>query len=298
MAAQHSRVTGRVHQAGRQAFSLGIEFVQLGAVYIGIAVLVTFIITWSVPSLRSQIAHVQLAVMSALQPAGYHLPFDFELSDAHGQLDASAFSSLSPIMESDELTWSDEAPSLIEPAATTGSRVDVPHLNFTQALAESVDESPIPGVTRPQAQALRSYIARKYRIASNVAGAIIGTVFTVGREKGLDPQLLLAVIAIESRYNPYAESHAGAQGLMQVMTKVHEEKFAAFGEGPMAAVHPLANIQVGTQILADCLERRGSLDGALACYVGATGPSDGGYGKKVKAEWHRIALASGIPVEQ
>ncbi|HLR12856.1 MAG TPA: lytic transglycosylase domain-containing protein [Burkholderiaceae bacterium] len=297
MAAQHGVSPGKVRQMGRQAFSLGAELARLGAVYIGIAVLVTVIITWSIPSLRSQVRHVQLAMVSALQPAGYHLPFDFELADAHGQLDASAFSTLSPIMASDELTWSDDAPSLVESDAVTGGRVESPHLNFTQALAESVDESPIPGVTRAQAQALRSYIARKYRIASNVAGAIIGTVFRVGRERGLDPQLLLAVIAIESRYNPYAESHAGAQGLMQVMTKVHEDKFAAFGEGPMAAVHPLANIQVGSQILADCLERRGSLDGALACYVGATGPSDGGYGKKVKAEWHRIALASGIPVE-
>src|SRR5699024_8787583 len=297
MAAQHGVSPGKVRQMGRQAFSLGAELARLGAVYIGIAVLVTVIITWSIPSLRSQVRHVQLAMVSALQPAGYHLPFDFELADAHGQLDASAFSTLSPIMASDELTWSDDAPSLVESDAVTGGRVESPHLNFTQALAESVDESPIPGVTRAQAQALRSYIARKYRIASNVAGAIIGTVFRVGRERGLDPQLLLAVIAIESRYNPYAESHAGAQGLMQVMTKVHEDKFAAFSEGPMAAVHPLANIQVGSQILADCLERRGSLDGALACYVGATGPSDGGYGKKVKAEWHRIALASGIPVE-
>ena len=43
----------------------------------------------------------------------------------------------------------------------------------------------------------------------------MNTVYKVGREKQLDPLLLLAVIAIESRYNPLAESHVGAQGLMR-----------------------------------------------------------------------------------
>lgn len=170
-------------------------------------------------------------------------------------------------------------------------------LSFLQALTESIEDPKISGVSQNQELALRSYIARKYRIASSVAGAIIQTAFNVGREKDIDPQLILAVIAIESRYNPYAESHVGAQGLMQVMTKVHKEKFKEFGEGPLAAVHPLANIKVGTQILYDCIKRRGSIDGGLACYVGATGPSDGGYGNKVKAEWRRIALASGIAIQ-
>src|SRR5699024_11427614 len=104
----------------------------------------------------------------------------------------------------------------------------------------------IPGFSNAQAKAFRNYIARKYKIANSVAGAIVSTVFTVGREKDLDPQLLLAVIAIESRYNPYAESHVGAQGLMQVMTRVHKDKFEAFGQGPLAAIHALANIQART----------------------------------------------------
>src|SRR5690606_26615064 len=104
------------------------------------------------------------------------------------------------------------------------------------------------------------------------------------------------VIAIESRYNPYAESHVGAQGLMQVMTQVHKDKFEVFTDGPIAALNPIANIRVGVQILYDCIKRRGSIESGLACYVGATGPSDGGYGAKALAERRRIALASGIPV--
>ncbi|HRL21024.1 MAG TPA: transglycosylase SLT domain-containing protein, partial [Alcaligenes sp.] len=163
-------------------------------------------------------------------------------------------------------------------------------------LRASVAGQPVAGVSPAQIQALRSYLARKYKIAHSVAGALIHTAFIVGKEKNLDPQLILAVIAIESRYNPYAESHVGAQGLMQVMTKVHKEKFDIYMEGTLAVLSPEANIRVGAQILSDCIRRRGSLEGGLACYVGATGPSDGGYGAKVLSERRRIALASGIPV--
>ncbi|MGO3871140.1 MAG: lytic transglycosylase domain-containing protein, partial [Alcaligenes sp.] len=168
---------------------------------------------------------------------------------------------------------------------------------FMKNLRASVTGQPIAGVTAAQQQALRSYLARKYKIAYSVAGALIHTAFIVGKEKNLDPQLILAVIAIESRYNPYAESHVGAQGLMQVMTKVHKEKFDIYMEGTLAVLSPEANIRVGGQILSDCIRRRGSIEGGLACYVGATGPSDGGYGAKVLAERRRIALASGIPVQ-
>jgi soluble lytic murein transglycosylase-like protein len=158
------------------------------------------------------------------------------------------------------------------------------------------DSLRLPGVTTTQANALRSYIARKYKIANNVATVLIKAAFNEGASKRLDPQLLLAVIAIESRYNPFAESHVGAQGLMQVMTRVHTDKFEPSEGGADAALNPIANIRVGTQILYDCIKRRGSVEGGLACYVGATGPSDGGYGEKVLAERRRIALASGIPV--
>ena len=136
-----------------------------------------------------------------------------------------------------------------------------------------------------------NYISRKYKVAYDATGPLLNTVYKVGREKQLDPLLLLAVIAIESRYNPLAESHVGAQGLRQVMTSVHQDKFEAVGKNPL---DPGANIAVGATILRDCINRRGSVDGGLACYVGSTGPDDNGYGAKVQAERRRLALASGI----
>jgi soluble lytic murein transglycosylase-like protein len=166
--------------------------------------------------------------------------------------------------------------------------------DFMQAVRASMREQPIPGVTAAQAQGLRSYLSRKYRIAPSVAGALVRMAFRAGKDLRVDPQLVLAVIAIESRYNPFVESSVGAQGLMQVMGTVHRDKLRAHG-GPASIFNPAVNIRIGVQILSDCIRRRGSLEGGLACYVGASGPSDGGYGARVLAERRRIALASGIP---
>lgn len=267
------------------------EFVHVCAIYLGIAVLVTIVLGAIVPSLREQSRQMHAALVFALRPAGLKevSPLAFESwqdsfgSGSYGQ-DA---------VSTDPSAAIPPASGALPSVRTPGS---APLINFSQALSASIAGQAIRGITDTQAQALRSYISRKYKIAHSVAGALVDTAFTVGREKKLDPQLLLAVIAIESRYNPYAESQVGAQGLMQVMTKVHKEKFDLFGEGLAAALNPIANIRVGSQILQDCITRRGSLEGGLACYVGATGPSDGGYGASVLAERRRIALASGIPV--
>lgn len=277
----------------RQISYLTAEAIRVGIGYLGLAVLVASILILTVPPLRVQVQHVHSVLVAALKPGGLRVPVD--VAQTAGPGDASVPLQALP-MAADDLPWP-LGPGVDAETIDDDVAGSLPHLSFSRVLASSEEEFSIPGVTSTQAEALRSYIARKYRIAHSAAGALIATVFEVGHEMNLDPQLLLAVIAIESRYNPFAESHMGAQGLMQVMTRVHKDKFAALGEGPLAALHPLVNIQVGSQILSDCLARRGSLDGALACYVGATGPSDGGYGAKVKAERRRIALASGIPVK-
>jgi len=146
-----------------------------------------------------------------------------------------------------------------------------------------------------QLRVLSEYISRKYKVAYDTTSVLVKTAHKVGWERRLDPLLLLAVMAVESRYDPYAQSPDGAQGLMQVMTSVHQEKFQPYGEkGPL---DPIANINVGATILKDCIVRRGSISGGLACYVGAVGPTDKGYGAKVQAERRQLAaLVSGIVV--
>ncbi|ANB73690.1 lytic transglycosylase domain-containing protein [Paraburkholderia phytofirmans] len=132
-----------------------------------------------------------------------------------------------------------------------------------------------------------SYLARRYRVAQAPVSELVKAAFDTGREVDLDPLLLLSVMAIESGFNPYAESGVGAQGLMQVMSKVHSDKFQYFG-GQSAALQPVANIKVGALVLKDCIARGGSLPGGLRLYVGSTSQDDGGYGAKVMAERGRL----------
>ena len=107
----------------------------------------------------------------------------------------------------------------------------------------------------------------------------------VANEVNLDPVLLLAVMATESSFNPNAQSHAGAQGLMQVLTRVHTEKFEPYG-GTVAAFIPEANIRVGALILKACIAKAGSLEAGLRSYLGAPNASSGpnSYTYKVIAE--------------
>jgi hypothetical protein len=153
-------------------------------------------------------------------------------------------------------------------------------------------------VSSREQQLVASFIARRYRVAQEPVSALVRAAFDTGREVGLDPLLLLSVMAIESGFNPYAESGVGAQGLMQVMSKVHSDKFQYFG-GSNAALDPLANIKVGALVLKDCIARGGSVAGGLRYYVGSTTQDDGGYGAKVLAERSRlrdVARGRNVPI--
>ena len=93
------------------------------------------------------------------------------------------------------------------------------------------------------------YISRTFRVSMRDARQITDWAVEIGEARDLDPLLILAVIGTESSFKPTARSNAGAEGLMQVMTSVHEAKFDAFG-GPEAAFDPYANMVVGTDILS------------------------------------------------
>lgn len=136
------------------------------------------------------------------------------------------------------------------------------------------------------------WLARRYSIAPSAMAQLVSGAWTVGREQQLDPLLILAVMAVESSFNPYAQSSVGATGLMQVMAGVHRDKFAAFG-GPQASIDPLANMRVGAVVLKDAIARGGSVRAGLRYYVGATSVAGGsGYADKVlaaQAQLQRIA---------
>ena len=99
-------------------------------------------------------------------------------------------------------------------------------------------------------------------------------------------------MAVESSFNPFAQSPVGAQGLMQVMTKVHDDKYEAFG-GRHAAFDPVTNLRVGVQVLKECIARAGSLEAGLRYYVGAANIDDGGYVMKVLVEQNILRQLAG-----
>lgn len=159
------------------------------------------------------------------------------------------------------------------------------------------------GLTPTQAK-LSTWLSKRYRVAPEAVSRVVLEAWEAGRRSKLEPTLILAVIAIESRFNPIAQSPVGAQGLMQVMTRVHDDKLVRFG-GSLAVLDPLANLRVGVQILRECIDRAGSLELGLKHYVGAANLADDrGYAAKVLAEeahlrqvaaGHTVSLYAGLP---
>lgn len=141
----------------------------------------------------------------------------------------------------------------------------------------------------PKQQAAVAYwLSKKYKVAPEPLSALVAEAYEIGIRTKLDPTLILAVMAIESGFNPFAQSPVGAQGLMQVMTKVHSDKYENFG-GKLAAFDPLTNLRVGVKVLQECISRAGSMEGGLRYYVGAANiEDDGGYAGKVMAEHARL----------
>ena len=143
-------------------------------------------------------------------------------------------------------------------------------------------------VALPKVQAhVAQWLSRKYRVAPEPLSVLVAEAFAVGERVRLDPTLILAVMAIESRFNPYAQSPVGAQGLMQVLTRVHSDKYEHFG-GQMAAFDPVANLRVGVKVLKACIVQAGSVEAGLRCYVGAVSTDGSDYINKVMAEHLRI----------
>ena len=149
-----------------------------------------------------------------------------------------------------------------------------------------------PLVTEPPHEerhhALSEFLARRYNVSQDVTLDLVTMAHAAGRQVGLDPLLIIAVMAVESRFNPLAESVAGAKGLMQVIPKYHVAKFREFGGDKWSVFDPETNILVGSQILKEYLRRTGNLTSALQLYVGSPEDDSDGYTGKVMNEKQRL----------
>lgn len=136
-------------------------------------------------------------------------------------------------------------------------------------------------------RAIAEFLAKKYKVSQEVSFDLVGIAHVAGHQLGLDPLLIIAVMAVESRLNPIAESVAGAKGLMQVIPRYHSDKLEEFG-GEKSVFDPQTNILVGSQILKDYLRRTGNLGMALQMYAGALNDDQDLYSSKVINEKQRL----------
>lgn len=143
----------------------------------------------------------------------------------------------------------------------------------------------------PTLRAALAQVVQRYRVSAEALLPVFEAVQTVGRERNLDPLLLIAVIAIESRFNPFSQSPMGAQGLMQIIPRYHYDKVPmTAGEQPF--LDPITNVQIGAQILQEAIRRHGGLVAGLQYYGGATDDDEQTYANKVLAEKLRLEQAS------
>ncbi len=186
-------------------------------------------------------------------------------------------------LETQTLSWLMERANLR--ASASGDAEDDGEL-LAMAEPEAIQRATAtnPAELNRQQANVAYWISRRYNVAPEPISRLVQEAWALGHHMNLEPTLVLAVMAIESGLNPFAQSHVGAQGLMQVMTRVHHDKYEIFG-GQNAAFDPVTNLRVGVQVLKDCIRKAGSLEGGLKYYVGAANlVDDGGYAAKVLAE--------------
>src|SRR5258706_5312532 len=146
----------------------------------------------------------------------------------------------------------------------------------------------------PAQRALVEYLSRRFFIAAGATELMVGAAHRAAQAVGLDPLLVLAVISVESRFHPIAQSVMGAQGLMQINPTYQRAKLIEHG-GDEAVFDPESNILVGTRILQEYIYRTGTQEAGLQSYNGAARDGSAQYAQKVMAEPDRLQPVGRTP---
>lgn len=177
-----------------------------------------------------------------------------------------------------------EVATQASPPALQVAEVEVETADAVEPVA---DVAPHQDRLSPEMGRLSEYLSRRYKVSRAAIEPLIRSALTTGRAVGVDPVLIIAVMGVESSFNPFAESPFGAQGLMQVVPRFHKDKI-----DPSAGAHPLLdpneNIRVGALVLKEYIRRNGSLAAGLQQYGGD--PSSA-YTNRVLAEAQRLKSA-------
>jgi soluble lytic murein transglycosylase-like protein len=175
---------------------------------------------------------------------------------------------------------------LLSQAAVALRATVPPGVNFSAGPIQP----PVLSPKEREQKAVTEMLSKRYRVAQEAVGGFVAAAYRVGKETSVDPLLILAVICIESRFNPVAESTFGAKGLMQIIPKFHKEKLVEHG-GDEALLDPEVNILVGAQVLHEYIRRFGGTENALQAYAGAFEEPTSMYAKQVLSERSRLEQA-------
>lgn len=128
---------------------------------------------------------------------------------------------------------------------------------------------PMQNLSRDQLAVTR-WLSSKYKVSPEPLAALVSEAWALGERSQISPTLILAVMAIESRFNPFASGSQGGLGLMQIEPEAHISDLSPFG-GRLAAFDPLTNLRVGTRLLQSLIQDANTLEDALRLYSVASG---------------------------
>ena len=141
----------------------------------------------------------------------------------------------------------------------------------------------------PADQASVTYwLSRKYNVAPEPLSVLVAEAFHLGERAHIAPTLILAIMAVESNFNPYAQSASGGQGLMQIQSQQQSEKLDSLG-GALAIFDPLSNLRLGVRVLHELSVAHGSIQAGLGAYAQATPNRNSNYLDRVLSEEQRLA---------
>ena len=126
-------------------------------------------------------------------------------------------------------------------------------------------------------QAIHYLKERRSGLSEAEIPQVAATIVRDANMRGIDPNLVIAVIHIESRGNTYALSPVGAMGMMQIMPSTGEELAAQLDipwRGSQTLFDPVLNVRMGIAYLEQLESRYGSMKTALAAYNWGPGRID------------------------
>lgn len=132
------------------------------------------------------------------------------------------------------------------------------------SMLTSIGTATAQEIERSWKDRLADYITDTYRISN--AKSIVDIVIDISESRNIEPTLVLAIISVESGFNPKARNVSGAKGLMQVMTPLHSKRFPSHH----FYFEPTTNIEVGLDIWQECEQKSKTFNQAAKCYSGGS----------------------------